>query len=104
MVEAARRNKRVVQHGTQVRSTSTIMGAVQLLREGIIGEVVEAVAWNIQRRPGVGRGQQTDPPTGLDYEKWLGPAPSTPYRVPLFSARPSKTQENFTHCGPTCPS
>jgi hypothetical protein len=38
----------------------------------IIGDVVEAVAWNIQRRPGAGRGQQTDPPTALDYEKWLG--------------------------------
>ena len=85
MVEAAQRNKRVVQHGTQVRSTSTIMGAVQLLRDGIIGEVVEAMAWNIQRRRGAGRGQQTDPPSALDYEKWLGPVPPVPYHSSFMS-------------------
>jgi len=79
LVESARRNRRVVQHGTQVRSTSTIIAGIQLLREGIIGEVLQAKAWNIQRRPGVGRGQQTEPPTSLDYGKWLGPVPPVPY-------------------------
>src|SRR5688572_647005 len=40
MIEAARRNKRTVQVGTQSRSTEHIMKAVQLLREGIIGDVL----------------------------------------------------------------
>ena len=53
LVEAARRNKRVVQHGTQVRSTPTIMAGIEMLRDGVIGEAVEAQAWNIQYRPGV---------------------------------------------------
>lgn len=85
MVEAARRRRRVIQHGTQVRSTSTIQAGIQLLRDGIIGDVVEAKAWNIQRRPGVGRGQKTSPPIGLDYPMWLGPAPFVPYHDTLMS-------------------
>jgi predicted dehydrogenase len=37
LVEAARRHKRVVQHGTQVRSTLMMIAATKLLHEGIIG-------------------------------------------------------------------
>ena len=41
LVEASDRNKTLVQHGSQVRSTPMISEAVKLLREGIIGEVLE---------------------------------------------------------------
>ena len=85
MVEAARRNKCVVQHGTQVRSTSTIMEGIRLLREGIIGDVLVAKAWNVQRRAGSGRGKLDDPPAELDYDMWMGPVPSVPYRSTVFS-------------------
>ncbi|MFP6763464.1 MAG: Gfo/Idh/MocA family oxidoreductase, partial [Planctomycetaceae bacterium] len=57
LVEAARRNKRIVQHGTQVRSTDMMIDAVRKLREGIIGNVKVAKAWNIQRRGNIGRQQ-----------------------------------------------
>jgi predicted dehydrogenase len=85
MVAAARRNNCVVQHGTQVRSTSTIMEGLRLLREGIIGDVLIAKARNIQRRAGSGRGKLGDPPAELDYDMWLGPAPSVPYHSTLIS-------------------
>jgi predicted dehydrogenase len=85
MVEAARRTHRVVQHGTQVRSTSTIREGIRLLREGIIGDVLVAKAWNIQRRAGAGRGTLGDPPAVLDYDMWLGPVPFVPYHDNLFS-------------------
>jgi predicted dehydrogenase len=81
LVEASRRNGTLVQHGTQSRSTSTTMAAIQLLREGIIGTVVSARCWNIQRRGSIGRGQDTDPPPGLDYDNWVGPATMIPYRT-----------------------
>jgi predicted dehydrogenase len=84
LVEAARRNNRVVQHGTQVRSTSTIREGVRLLADGAIGEVLMAKAWNIQRREGVGPGRECDPPAALDYELWLGPVPQVPYRDSFF--------------------
>ena len=85
MVEAARRNKRVVQHGTQVRSTSTITESVRLLHEGIIGDVLVARAWNIQRRAGSGKGKPSEPPAELDYDMWLGPAPRVPFHGTVFS-------------------
>ena len=85
MIEAARRNKRVVQHGTQVRSTSTIMEGIRLLREGIIGTVLIARAWNVQRRAGSGQGKLVDPPAELDYDMWLGPVPSVPFHSTVFS-------------------
>ena len=55
LLKAARRNNVVVQHGTQCRSVPLIANAVQLLREGVIGEVLVAKAWNIQRRSDSGR-------------------------------------------------
>jgi predicted dehydrogenase len=85
MVEAARRANRVVQHGTQSRSTSTIREGIRLLHEGIIGDVLVARAWNIQRREGIGPGIVGDPPEGLNYDMWLGPVPLVPYRDTFFS-------------------
>jgi predicted dehydrogenase len=81
LVEASARNKTLVQHGTQCRSTGMMIGAMKLLREGIIGEVLVAKCWNIQRRGSIGRGQDTEPPAGLDYNNWVGPATMIPYRT-----------------------
>ena len=81
LVDAAARNKTLVQHGTQCRSTGMMIDAVKLLREGIIGDVMAAKCWNIQRRGLLAPGKDTDPPDGLDYENWIGPAPMIPYRT-----------------------
>ena len=80
LVEAARRHKRVVQHGTQVRSTPMMIEAVQLLREGTIGEVLVAKAWNIQRRRTIGKQQPSEVPPELDYDLWTGPVPMLPFQ------------------------
>jgi predicted dehydrogenase len=81
LVEAAARNNTLVQHGTQCRSTGMMIDAVKLLRDGIIGEVLTAKCWNIQRRGALPPGKDTDPPAGLDYENWIGPATMIPYRT-----------------------
>ncbi|MDA0833438.1 MAG: Gfo/Idh/MocA family oxidoreductase [Planctomycetota bacterium] len=80
LVDSARRNNRVVQHGTQSRSTSTTQLAVQMLKEGIIGDVYAAKTWNIQRRGSIGHAQPTDPPSGFDYDLWVGPATMKPFQ------------------------
>ncbi len=93
LVDAARRNDRVVQHGTQVRSTDMMIEAVQKLREGIIGDVLVVKAWNIQKRRSLNQEQggksarkkalqkqpSSQPPSELDYENWVGPATMIPY-------------------------
>ena len=80
LIDAARNNKRVVQHGTQMRSTAMIQQAVQALGDGVIGDVMVAKAWNVQQRRSIGHEQPTDPPAELDYDLWVGPAPMVPYR------------------------
>ncbi|HUQ70343.1 MAG TPA: Gfo/Idh/MocA family oxidoreductase, partial [Planctomycetaceae bacterium] len=86
LLEAARNHNRVVQVGTQSRSTPHVMRAMQLLREGIIGDVLVAKAWNSQMRGNIGKTKPSDPPPALDYDLWLGPAPYRPYRANMLPA------------------
>src|SRR5688572_19492471 len=78
MIEAARRHNRVVQVGTQSRSAEHIQRAMQLLRDGAIGEILVAKAWNSQLRGNIGHAQPSEPPPQLDFDLWLGPAPKVP--------------------------
>ena len=86
MVKAHRRYKRVVQVGTWQRSTAEFVQAVELIRSGKHGPVVHVRTWTTDNR-NLGRKPATTPPSGLDYETWLGPAQPQPYR------------ENTTHWG-----
>ncbi len=80
MIEAARRYNRVVQVGTQSRSTAPIRDVVQMVREGAIGQVLMTKAWNSQRRKNIGHEKPCEPPTGFDYDTWVGPATMRPYQ------------------------
>lgn len=84
LVEAAERARRVVQIGTQSRSSEPVRQAMERLRNGAIGEVLVAKAWNSQRRTNIGRVKPTDPPPHLDYDLWVGPAPMLPYQTNLL--------------------
>lgn len=84
MLEAARRNKRVVQVGTQARSTEPVMKAMKLLREGAIGDILTAKVWNSQLRRNIGHVQPSQAPSTLDYDLWLGPAPMRPYQANML--------------------
>lgn len=80
LVDAQRKTQRLVQLGTQRRSSPRAREAVQAIREGAIGRPYLARAWYANRRRTIGRGKSAPVPTGLDYELWQGPAPRTPYR------------------------
>jgi predicted dehydrogenase len=84
LVAAARKNQVVVQHGTQSRSNRMIVNAIQLLKEGIIGDVLMAKAWNVQRRDNIGKSTPTTPPPHVDYDTWVGPAEFMPYQENRF--------------------
>ncbi len=75
LVDAAERYRRVVQQGTQGRSNEGIRAAVKFLRDGNLGKVRLAKAINHQFRGPIGRAPETDPPPGVNYDLWLGPAP-----------------------------
>ncbi|HOD83088.1 MAG: Inositol 2-dehydrogenase [Planctomycetes bacterium ADurb.Bin126] len=80
MVEAARRNKRIVQVGMQSRSADYLAEGIELLKSGAIGEVLVAKVWNSQLRANIGHKQPSQPPEHLDYDLWVGPSPMVPYR------------------------
>ena len=84
LLDAVRRNDRVFQHGTNQRSSPLVTSAIQMLRDGKIGEVLSAKAWNIQRRDTIGRESPCDPPPGVDYDLWLGPAEVMPFQANRF--------------------
>ncbi|OLD20560.1 MAG: dehydrogenase [Acidobacteria bacterium 13_1_40CM_3_65_5] len=79
LVEAQRKTGRVVQMGTQRRSSPRCIEAMQAIRDGAIGRPYFAKAWYANRRKSIGRGKTVSVPPGLDYELWQGPAPRTPY-------------------------
>lgn len=80
LVEASKRTGKIVQHGTQSRSAPLIQTAVKILRDGTIGDVILARAWNVQFRGPIGKSQPATPPQGFDYDTWVGPAPLLPFQ------------------------
>ena len=84
MIDAARRNNRVVQVGTQSRSTAHVQAAMEKLRSGVIGDILVSKAWNSQKRGSIGHAEPSDPPSTLDYDLWVGPAAMAPYQSNLL--------------------
>lgn len=78
MIEAARRYGRVVQLGTQQRSTPIFQDAMAVVRSGQLGQITSATAWIGVNGFGIGE-TPGDPPEGLDWNLWLGPSPYVPY-------------------------
>ncbi len=72
---AARKYNRIVQHGTQNRSSPAIQEAVEKVRQGLIGEVYMARGLCFKWRNTIGRAQPDQVPKGVHYDLWLGPAP-----------------------------
>jgi predicted dehydrogenase len=87
MVEAARKYKRIVQAGTQTRSAPYMFAARDYVREGGLGDILYVKVFGMYsfvyggypRKPE----PDSDPPPGLDWDQWLGPAPEQPYNQRL---------------------
>ncbi len=81
MVEAARKYKRIVQCGTQCRSSAGLREAVQYVQQGRLGKVVLARGFCYKTRKSIGLVDGPQPvPDYIDYELWCGPAPHEPPR------------------------
>lgn len=79
MVEAAKKYKRIVQHGVQLRSSIAIQEAVQHLRDGTIGDVYMARGLVFRWRPTIGKKTPTPVPKTLNWDLWQGPAEAREY-------------------------
>jgi predicted dehydrogenase len=84
VIAAAKKYGRVVQQGSQMRSSPVTKKAGRLLREGIIGEVKVARAWTAEIRSEARPLPDGNPPQGVDYDRWLGPAPKHAFNPHRF--------------------
>lgn len=79
MVAAARKYQRMVQVGTQNRSSPLLRRVFDDLRGGILGPIRYAHALVYRPRQSIGRvSAPTAPPDSVDYDLWCGPAPKEP--------------------------
>lgn len=84
MVQAMRKHNRIVQMGTQARSGSHFLSAMEFIRTGKLGKCLVAKAWESAKQGPIGRPADSEPPEGVDYDMWLGAAPKRPFNVRRF--------------------
>jgi predicted dehydrogenase len=81
MIEAARKYNRVMQVGTQCRSSVGLQEAIAWLREGQLGKIIRARGLCYKRRESIGKTTGPQPvPETVNYDLWCGPAPLSPPR------------------------
>jgi predicted dehydrogenase len=85
MVAAARKYARIVQVGSQSRSMEHKIKAMKLLHDGVIGKVYLAKGLCFKRRRPIGHMADAPIPPGLDWDKFLGPAPMRPFNELRFA-------------------
>ena len=87
MVAAMKKHGRVVQMGTQARTTERMRTAIEFIKTGALGKCLVARAWESAKQGSIGFPADREPPAGVDYDMWLGPAPKRPFNPNRFHGR-----------------
>jgi predicted dehydrogenase len=80
LVDAQRKYGKVVQMGTQQRSSPHTIEIIGKIHDGLIGRPYLAKAWYCNTRKSIGTGQEIPVPPQLNWDLWQGPAPRRPYK------------------------
>ena len=80
LVQAQQKYRKLVQMGTQQRSSPHTIEIVDKIHAGIIGRPYFAKAWYSNVRKSIGTGKEVAVPAQLDWDLWQGPAPRQAYR------------------------
>jgi len=80
LVAAQKKYGKLVQMGTQQRSSPHTIEVIAKIREGIIGRPYYAKAWYSNTRKTIGTGREAPVPAQLDWDLWQGPAPRQAYK------------------------
>lgn len=85
MLDAARKYNRLVQVGQQQRSGAHWKSAIDFVKSGKLGTIRQVKFWgNFNYGAGNMPVPDSDPPAGVDYDRWLGPAPKRPFNKNRF--------------------
>lgn len=79
MVKAARKYGRMVQIGTQNRSSPNVREGMKLLHDGFLGKLYMARGMTYKTRGNLGKHVPRSVPAGLDWDAWVGPAKMVEY-------------------------
>jgi predicted dehydrogenase len=80
LIEAQQKYGKLVQMGTQQRSSPHTIEIVDKIHQGIIGRPYFAKSWYVNTRKSIGVGKEVPVPAQLDWDLWQGPAPRRPYK------------------------
>jgi predicted dehydrogenase len=80
LIEAQKKYGKLVQMGTQQRSSPHTIEIVDKIHNGLIGRAYFAKAWYSNTRKSIGVGKEMPVPATLDWDMWQGPAPRRPYK------------------------
>jgi predicted dehydrogenase len=80
LLAAQRKYQKLVQMGTQQRSSPHTIEVIAKIHEGAIGKTYYAKAWYSNTRKSIGTGREVPVPAQLDWNLWQGPAPRRPYK------------------------
>ncbi|MDR1269766.1 MAG: Gfo/Idh/MocA family oxidoreductase [Planctomycetaceae bacterium] len=87
MVEAARKYKRIVQHGTQNRSAAYNIEAKKYIEDGKLGTIHLCRVFNQKREMNSFKIKTGEPlPEGINWSAWLGPAADRPYSSTILNS------------------
>jgi hypothetical protein len=84
MLDVQKATGKIMQVGSQHRSTPFKMKAIEALQQGLIGKVYMAKGLCFKRRPSIGHTADSPTPLGLNWDLFLGPAPMRPYNEKRF--------------------
>jgi predicted dehydrogenase len=88
LVDVAKEQNRVTQIGTQQRTTKHWANAVNRIKAGELGKISMIHVWNAwtpkEMFGNIGNPPDADPPPGVDYDMWLGPAPKRRFNPARF--------------------
>ncbi len=85
MLDAARRHQKLVQVGQQQRSGTHWKTAIEFVRSGALGTIRQVKFWaNFNYGAGNMPVPDSEVPPGVDYDRWLGPAPKRPFNQNRF--------------------
>jgi len=80
LVRAQQKYGKLVQMGTQQRSSPHTIEIVDKIHNGLIGRAYFAKCWYNNTRKSIGIGKEAPVPPQLDWDLWQGPAPRRPYK------------------------